>query len=96
MADNAPQNLYATITKDGKVIAEVYKSGVYGHPSSVDLPVLTSIGSRSELAEARTAEIAKLTGGEVTYANGPRNGSGNGQLNANTLFQAQLLAFQDR
>ena len=56
-ADNDPENLYARITKNGKLIAEVYKSGAVVRPNSVDLPSLTN--EASDPAELKTSASRK-------------------------------------
>lgn len=85
-ADNAPENLFAKITKNGQLIAKVYKSGLVESPAG--FPGLSLEGSGLTLAKRRIAEIIKATGGEATYQSGMKTGG----VNAGLLFQAQLAS----
>ena|SRR5215510_5299974 len=87
--DNALGNLYATIAKDGQVIAKVYKSGIVESPNGI-ARTLTSGGDPLDIAKARTAEIAEGSGGTIEYARGSQTGTS--AAAAKTLFLTQLLA----
>jgi hypothetical protein len=85
-ADNAPENLFAKITRNGQLIAKVYNSGLVESPAG--FPDLSLDGSGLALAKKRIAEIVKATGGEVAYQSGMKAGG----VNAGLLFQAQLAS----
>ena len=87
--DIAPGNLYATIAKDGQVVAKVYKSGIVESANGI-VRTLTIGGDPLDIAKARTAEIAESSGGTVEYARGVRRGAS--AAAAQTLFLTQLLA----
>lgn len=90
-ADNDPENLYARITKNGKLIAEVYKSGAVVRPNSVDLPSLTNEASDpADLKNIRIKEILEFTGGKVEYMDAFRTAAKAQQ--AKMLFETQLFA----
>ena len=89
-AANALGNLYATIAKDGQVIAKVYKSGIVESPNGIARTLTTGDGDPLDIAKARTAEIAESSGGTVEYARGARTGAS--AAAAQTLFLTQLLA----
>ncbi|MFC2974585.1 hypothetical protein ACFOJE_20530 [Azotobacter bryophylli] len=65
-ADNSRDNLYAQVKVSGKVVANIWKSGLvelpnaYAHLSSE----ITATSSASDRAE----QIAKALGGEISYA----------------------------
>ena len=65
-ADNSRDNLYAQVKVSGKVVANIWKSGLvelpntYAHLSSE----ITSTSSASDRAD----QIAKALGGEISYA----------------------------
>jgi len=73
--DNHPDNIYATVKRNGEVIATLYNSGTAetsnaAHARVKNLPSMgeseTRIGPR--LAQARAEEIAKAMGGTIEKA----------------------------
>ncbi len=68
-ADNSRDNLYAQVKVSGKVVANIWKSGLvelpntYAHLSSE----ITSTSSTSSTSD-RADQIAKALGGEISYA----------------------------
>jgi galactokinase/mevalonate kinase-like predicted kinase len=68
--DNAPQNIYATVKVNGKVVATLYNGGSSwmtndAAAKAVDLP---NSGGGPNLAQARADYIAKATGGTIEKA----------------------------
>jgi hypothetical protein len=70
--DNAPQNIYATVKVDGKVVATLYNSGSSAMTDDVGAKVgnLQDIGPNGgpNLAQSRAEYIAKATGGTIEKA----------------------------
>jgi len=89
-ADNDPKNLYATIQKNGKTIATVYRSGLLVTPNGEQLPAdLVSDGATPlSVADARIRQMLAMHGGTVNYAQSMRAVST--PASAATLFAAQL------
>ncbi|MDR3493787.1 MAG: hypothetical protein P4L82_04220 [Ancalomicrobiaceae bacterium] len=90
------QNFYASIQKNGKTVALVYRDGSYTLPSAVSAPADLANGTPGTgLAETRLAQLGKALGGTVQYAKG---GSVQGLSSlvqaASSQFLAQLLASQ--
>lgn len=91
------QNFYASIQKDGKTVALVYKDGSYTLPSAVSAPADLANGTPgTALAEARLAQLGKAMGGTVQYAKGSAvQGLSSLVQASNNQFWAQLLATQE-
>ncbi|WP_019906474.1 hypothetical protein [Methylobacterium sp. 77] len=88
-ADNDPSKLYATIQKDGNVIATFYTSGLMVTPNNVSLPQNFVVdGSGLSLADSRIRQILDLHGGEVQYTHAQQ--ARRNTMNAATLFAAHL------
>ena len=70
--DNAPQNIYATVKVDGKVVATLYNSGSSAMTDDVGAKVgnLQDVGPNGgpNLAQSRAEYIAKATGGTIEKA----------------------------
>lgn len=74
-SDNQPDNIYATVKVNGKIVATLYNSGAAltsntGYGSMKNLP---SMGEKEkaigpELAQKRAEEIAKSLGGKIEKA----------------------------
>lgn len=87
-ADIDPSNRYATIRKDGKTIATVYKSGFVETPNGHALPNdLAADGEGLSLANRRIQQILKMYGGDVEYIQDTRTQAAS--VAAATLFAAQ-------
>jgi len=86
--DNDPSNRYATIRKDGKTIATVYRSGFIETSNGDALPNdLAADGQGLSLANQRTQQILKMYGGNVEYIQGTRTRAASAA--AAKLFAAQ-------
>jgi len=98
IADNDPRNIVATITKNGEVFAEVYKSGLIGQPNkfAITEPPPYSGGTEKERVDARIAQLLRISGGEVNYSNSlapaEAGGSVSAKPSASASFFAQLLS----
>jgi len=70
--DNAPQNIYATVKVDGKVVATLYNSGSSAMTNDVGAKVgnLQDLGPNGgpNLAQSRADYIAKAIGGTIEKA----------------------------
>lgn len=71
-ADNAPENIYAQVKVNGKVVATLYNSGVSETSNAVggqlqDM-LMNPSGSGPQLAQSRAEQIAKALGGTVVKA----------------------------
>jgi hypothetical protein len=87
-ADIDPSNHYATIRKDGKTIATVYRSGFVETPNGDALPNdLAADGEGLSLANRRIQQILKMYGGDVEYVQATRTQAAS--VAAATLFAAQ-------
>ena len=87
-ADIDPSNRYATIQKDGKTIATVYKSGFVETPNGHALPDdLAADEPGLSLANQRIQQILKMYGGNVEYIQDTRTQAAS--TTAATLFAAQ-------
>jgi hypothetical protein len=83
-----PSYRYATIQKDGKTIATVYKSGFVEAGNGYGLPNdLTMDGEGLALANKRIEQLLKLYGGHVEYIQDTRTQAAS--ATAATLFAAQ-------
>lgn len=77
IADNDPSNIYATLQKDGKTIATLYRSGLLQTPNDVALPSnLSRDGLGIPLANKRLQQLQAIYGGTVTYAQNASTASG--------------------
>lgn len=71
--DNAPQNIYATVKVDGKVVATLYNGGssVMTNAAAArvgDLQDPPGLDGGPDLAQARAERIAKVMGGTIEKA----------------------------
>ena len=71
--DNAPQNIYATVKVDGKVVATLYNSGGSMMTAAAagavgDLQDPPGLNGGPHLAQARAERIAKVLGGTIEKA----------------------------
>ena len=85
-ADNAPENIYATIVKDGRTIATFDKKGGIMTPNDVAIPQNLAMAGGPD---PRIAQMLKLHGGTVEYVSDTRIKSES--INAQTLFVTQQL-----
>ncbi|MDQ7735385.1 hypothetical protein QT231_22010 [Halomonas sp. SpR1] len=86
-ADNAPENLFAEIKVNGKVVAKVWDSGLAQTPRDLQL---STNGGGLPLAQERAEQIAKELGGEINYSTKPSSYSFSDSL-------AQILnSYHDR
>ena len=86
--DTDPSNRYATIKKDGKTIATVYRNGFVETPNGEALPNdLAADGEGLSLANRRIQQILKMYGGDVEYFQDTRTQAAS--ATAATLFAAQ-------
>src|SRR5204862_6559937 len=70
--DNAPQNMYATVKVNGKIVATLYNGGSSAMSNDAaakvgDLPAPGASGG-PDLAQSRAEYIAKATGGTIEKA----------------------------
>lgn len=68
--DNAPQNIYATVKVNGKVVATLYNGGSswMTNEAAAKVADLPGAGSGPNLAQSRADYIAKATGGTIEKA----------------------------
>jgi hypothetical protein len=71
--DNAPQNIYATVKVNGKVVATLYNGGSVAMTNAAaatvgDLQDPPGLNGGPDLAQARAERIAKAVGGTVEKA----------------------------
>lgn len=70
--DNAPENIYATVKVDGKVVATLYNSGGSATSNAVGAKLGDMLmhpdGSGPQLAQSRAEMIAKALGGTIEKA----------------------------
>ncbi|WP_156650102.1 hypothetical protein [Methylobacterium sp. Leaf89] len=89
VADNDPSNQYATLEKNGRVLATVYKSGLISTPNEVQLPSdLANDGHGTSLADARLKQMLDMYGGEIKYTQDTMMQAAS--KTASTLFSAHL------
>lgn len=85
IADNDPSNIYATLQKDGKTIATLYRSGALQTPNDLALPSnLSRDGVGIPLANKRLQQLQAIYGGTVTYAQNASTASGATSTAANS------------
>lgn len=88
IADNHPSKTYATIEKNGRVVATIYESGGMMTPNDVGTPPdLANDGA--DLAERRLQQMQEMIGGTISYAK-PKAASPQSGVSAATLFLAQM------
>ncbi len=88
VADNHPSKTYATIEKNGRIVATIYESGVMMTPNDVGRPGnLANDGPN--LAERRLQQMQEMLGGTISYAK-PKATPPQPGVSATTLFLAQL------
>jgi hypothetical protein len=97
IADNHPSKTYATIEKNGLIVATIYEGGVMMTPNAIGVPPdLANDGPN--LAERRLQQMHEALGGTITYAKQQKMPSQSqssvaqpqSNVSAATLFLAQL------
>jgi hypothetical protein len=88
IADNHPSKTYATIEKNGRVMATIYESGVMMTPNDVGTPP-NLFNDGPNLAERRLQQMQEMIGGTINYAK-PKGTAPQSGVSAATLFLAQL------
>ena len=63
-ADNTQENIYAQIKVAGKVVATIWKSGIFEVPN--EYASFASETANIDSASGRTQKLAELLGGEIT------------------------------
>lgn len=74
-ADNTQENLFAEIKVSGKVVAQVWESGLVKltGPHAGLANELNQSGAGTQLAHDRAEQIARVLKGEISYTNKPNS-----------------------